>query len=67
MITIKKPPGLIKGEVYIHSLNGAILYSNKINDPIASFDISLIDKGIYIIEICDESGRIRHRGKLVKL
>ena len=66
LLTISSPKHLI-GQVCVYSLNGSMVYKNNIIDNKTTIDITGLEKGIYIIEIFDESLNKYYRKKIVKL
>jgi hypothetical protein len=66
LISISMPASL-SGEVKVYSLSGALIFSKIINDGQGTIDISTLGKGIYIIEMLDDSGKRYYRDRIVKL
>jgi hypothetical protein len=62
-----RSPRLLKGELMIYSMNGSLVYKKDINDNRVSIDFRKFEKGMYLIEIYDESSNEYHRKKIVKL
>ena len=62
-----RSPRLLKGELMIYSMNGSLVYKKDMNDNRVSIDFRKFEKGMYLIEIYDESSNEYHRKKIVKL
>jgi len=58
---------LQKGKIMIYSMNGSEVYHQDIYDNHTSVNLKQFDKGMYIIEIYDESSDKYYRKKIVKL
>jgi len=64
IITISAPEYL-KGHVCIYSLSGSLEYNRHINSNDFSIDLGGMEKGMYILEIHDESSNKYFRKKIV--
>jgi hypothetical protein len=61
-----KMPTSFTGELRLYSPTGALVYRDLINGDNEIIDLSSLEKGIYIIEFLDDSGKKLFTEKLVK-